>query len=92
MTKDQLIAAIIKNCKNDVLSKRVVNDILDATFSSISKSLKKEKRFAYPKFGTFIVRKRKARKGRNPQTGEEINIKAIKTVGFKPAPTFKDSL
>ena len=54
--------------------------------------LKKEKRFAYPSFGTFTVRSRKARKGRNPQTGEEIKIKASKTVGFKPAPTLKSSL
>lgn len=92
MTKDQLINAIIKTCKNDELSKRKVNKILDAAFSSITKSIKKEKRFAYPNFGTFSVRNRKARKGRNPQTGAEIKIKASKTVGFKPAPTLKSSL
>ncbi len=92
MTKDQLIAEILKTCKKDDLSKRAVNDILDATFSSIGKSIKKEKRFAYPGFGTFTVRNRKARKGRNPQTGAEIKIKASKTVGFKPAPTLKSSL
>lgn len=92
MTKDQLIVAIIKTCKKDELSKRIVNDILDATFSAIGKSIKKEKRFAYPDFGTFTVRNRKARKGRNPQTGEEIKIKASKTVGFKPAPSLKSSL
>ena len=40
----------------------------------------------------FTLRTRKARKGRNPQTGEEIKIKASKTVGFKPAPTLKNSL
>ncbi|MBT5633626.1 MAG: HU family DNA-binding protein, partial [Nitrospina sp.] len=56
------------------------------------KAIKKEKRFAYPSFGTFTVRSRKARKGRNPRTGEEIKIKASKTVGFKPAPTLKNSL
>ena len=92
MTKDQLIDAVIKTCKNDELSKRAVNGILDATFSTIAKSIKKEKRFAYPSFGTFTVRNRKARKGRNPQTGAEIKIKASKTVGFKPAPTLKSSL
>ena len=92
MTKDQLIMAIIKTCKKDQVSKRMVNDILDAAFSGISKSIKKEKRFSYPDFGTFTVRSRKARKGRNPQTGEEIKIKASKTVGFKPAPKLKSSL
>ena len=92
MTKDQLISAVIKDCKNDDVSKRLAGDILDAAFDAMSKAIKKEKRFAYPGFGTFTVRTRKARKGRNPQTGEEIKIKASKTVGFKPAPTLKNSL
>ena len=92
MTKDQLISAVIKDCKNDDVSKRLAGDLLDSAFEAISKSIKKEKRFAYPGFGTFTVRARKARKGRNPQTGEEIKIKASKTVGFKPAPTLKNSL
>ncbi len=92
MTKDELITSVIKTCKDTALSKRLTGDVLDAVFENISKSIKKEKRFAYPGFGTFTVRSRKARKGRNPQTGEEIKIKASKTVGFKPAPTLKTSL
>jgi DNA-binding protein HU-beta len=92
MTKDELISAVIKTCKDDDLSKRLVGDIIDSTFSAVGKSIKKDKRFAYPSFGTFTVRNRKARKGRNPQTGEEIKIKASKTVGFKPSPTLKKSL
>jgi DNA-binding protein HU-beta len=92
MTKDDLINAVVKTCKGDDLSKRLVSDVIDAAFESIGKSIKKEKRFSYPAFGTFTVRNRKARKGRNPQTGEEIKIKASKTVGFKPAPTLKSSL
>ena len=92
MTKDELINAVIKTCKDPELSKRLAGDILDAAFENISKSIKKDKRFAYPSFGTFTVRSRKARKGRNPQTGEEIKIKASKTVGFKPAPTLKKML
>jgi DNA-binding protein HU-beta len=92
VTKDELITAIIKSCKGSNLSKRLTGDVLDAAFESMSKAIKKEKRFAYPGFGTFTVRNRKARKGRNPQTGEEIKIKASKTVGFKPAPTLKNSL
>ena len=92
MTKDQLISAVIKECKNDDVSKRLTGDLLDAAFDAMGKAIKKEKRFAYPGFGTFTIRTRKARKGRNPQTGEEIKIKASKTVGFKPAPTLKNSL
>lgn len=92
MTKDELIVAVVKSCKGDDVSKRLAGDIVDATFQAIAKAVKKEKRFAMPNFGTFTVRSRKARKGRNPQTGEEIKIKASKTVGFKPAPTLKNSL
>jgi DNA-binding protein HU-beta len=92
VTKDDLINSVIKSCKDPNLSKRLTGDVLDAVFENISKAIKKEKRFAYPSFGTFTVRNRKARKGRNPQTGEEIKIKASRTVGFKPAPTLKTSL
>jgi DNA-binding protein HU-beta len=70
----------------------LASDVLDATFKTISKAIKRDKRFSYPGFGTYTVRNRKARNGRNPQTGEEIKIKASKTVGFKPAPTLKSSL
>ncbi|HMF49487.1 MAG TPA: HU family DNA-binding protein, partial [Candidatus Saccharimonadales bacterium] len=45
-----------------------------------------------PGFGTFTLRSRKARKGRNPQTGAVINIKASRTVGFKAAPVLKKGL
>ena len=92
MTKDELVTVVIKSCKGDELSKRLVSDIIDATFENVGKSIKKDKRFSYPSFGTFTVRNRKARMGRNPQTGAEIKIKASKTVGFKPAPTLKGSL
>jgi DNA-binding protein HU-beta len=77
---------------DEELSKKAVGEIIDSVFGTISKSIKKEKRFSYPEFGTFNVKKRKARTGRNPQTGEKIKIKASKTVGFKPAPSFKSSL
>ena len=92
MTKDQLIESVQKSCDGDDISKRLTGDMLDATFESIQKAIKKNKRFSYPGFGTFLVRNRKARKGRNPQTGGEIQIKASKTVGFKPAPKLKNSL
>ena len=92
MTKDQLIESVKKSCNGDDISKRLTGDVLDAAFQSIQKAIKKNKRFSYPGFGTFLVRNRKARKGRNPQTGAEMQIKASKTVGFKPAPKLKNSL
>lgn len=93
MTKDELVEAVVKACgKNGDLSKRLANDVLEASFNAIAHAIKKEKRFSYPGFGTFTVRNRKARNGRNPQTGATIKIKASKTVGFKPAPILKSSL
>ena len=92
MTKDQLIESVVKSYNGDDISKRLTGDMLDAAFENIQKAIKKNKRFSYPGFGTFLVRNRKARKGRNPQTGAEIQIKASKTVAFKPAPKLKNSL
>ena len=91
MTKSDLINAVHSGSDED-LSKKAVGEIIDSVFGSVRKAIKKEKRFSYPDFGTFNVKKRKARTGRNPQTGEKIKIKASKTVGFKPAPSFKSSL
>jgi DNA-binding protein HU-beta len=93
MTKAELIDTVWnhKTVKSE-LTKKACTEIIDATFEVMSKSIKKEKRFSYPGFGTWTVRKRKARTGRNPQTGEKITIKASKTVGFKPATQFKGIL
>jgi DNA-binding protein HU-beta len=89
MTKAEMIEAVAKAAK---LSKRAGGTAVDATFQSIARAIRKEKRFQVPGFGTFLVRARKARKGRNPQTGAVINIKASRTVGFKPAPALKKGL
>jgi DNA-binding protein HU-beta len=89
MTKGDLIDAVAKGAK---ISKRAAGEAVDATFEGISKAIKKSKRFQIPGFGTFTVRSRKGRKGRNPQTGAVISIKASRTVGFKPAPTLKKGL
>ena len=90
MTKAELLTAISK--KNPELTKKQVNEVVDAVFDSMAASIKKDGKFSFAGFGTFEVRKRKARTGRNPQTGETIKIKASKTVGFKPAKALKDRL
>ncbi len=64
---------------------KAAGDVIDA----IVRELKKNGRFTLPSFGTFIVRKTKARKGLNPRTGEAIKVKAGKTVRFKASPTLK---
>ena len=89
MTKGDLISAVAKATK---LNKRTAEDAVEATFESLARAIKKERRFQVPGFGTFNVRSRKARTGRNPQTGAAINIRASRTVGFKPAPVLKRGL
>lgn len=65
---------------------------LDAILSTLTASLKKNKRVQIAGFGTFAVGKRAARMGRNPQTGEAIRIKASKSVRFKAGTRLKGSL
>ncbi|GAB4304586.1 MAG: HU family DNA-binding protein [Myxococcota bacterium] len=91
MTKKELIDAICTDAKVGA-TKKDVEAIINATFDNIKKTVRKDKRFAFPGFGTFSVRQRKARTGVNPRTRETIKIKASKTVGFKPAREFKDKL
>jgi DNA-binding protein HU-beta len=89
MTKAELIDAVAANAR---ISKLTAGEAIDATFDSIAKAIKKSKRFQVPGFGTFTVRSRKARKGRNPQTGATITIRASRTIGFKAAPVLKKGL
>ena len=90
MTKAELIDRIYS--QNFDINKREAEHLVNTIFDVIRDEIADSGRFAYPGFGTFTVRTRKARTGRNPQTGAVIQIAASKTVGFKPAPKFKDSL
>ena len=92
MTKAEFVDQIVKGSKDVRLSKKAASELIDNVFDTLAKAIKKDGRFAYPGFGTFTVKRRAARKGRNPRTGAEIRIKASKTVGFKPAPSLKKSL
>lgn len=91
MTKAEWIDQIAASAGVEI-SKANLLKIVDITFDQIKKAVKKDKRFFVPGFGTFSVRQRKARKGRNPKTGAVINIKASKTVGFKPSKEFKSKV
>ncbi len=71
-----------------VAANRAAGDLMDA----IIKEMKKNGGFTLPSFGTFTVRKTKARKGLNPRTGESIKVKAGKTVRFKASPVLKKSV
>jgi len=90
MTKAEMIDIIAEQIQG--VSKADITRIHDALFATIGKALEVDGRFAVPGFGTFDVKTRAARKGRNPQTGQEMDIPASKTVGFKPAAALKDRL
>ena len=91
MTKAELVNTV-SEAKGLEVTKKAVEAILDLAFDEIAKTVRKEKRFSYPGFGTFTVRTRKARMGVNPQTKKPIKIPASKTVGFKAAPSLKKGL
>jgi len=89
VNKAQLIDAIASQAD---VSKAVAGRVLDATIYAISKSLKKNDDVSLVGFGTFYVKKRAARKGRNPRTGAVINISAAKVPGFRAGKTLKDTV
>ena len=91
MTKAELIERVSKDA-GPAVSKKMVTLMVEATFEHLHRAIRKDKRFTYPGFGTWAVKKRKARKGRNPKTGEVILIAPTRTIAFKPAPHFKASL
>jgi len=74
------------------ISKASAGRALESLTKNISKSLKKGGKVTLVGFGSFSVAKRKARLGRNPQTGESIKIKARKVAKFAPGKALKDSL
>lgn len=91
MNKAQLVEKIQAELGGDT-SKASAERALAAVLDCIKAGVKKEKSVQLIGFGTFEVKSRKARKGINPKTGETIQIKASKTIGFKPGAAFKDML
>jgi DNA-binding protein HU-beta len=78
--------------KDANISKAAAGRALDSFTGTVTKTLKKGDKVTLVGFGTFSVTKRKARKGRNPQTGETIKIKAKKVVKFSPRSGLKKSV
>ncbi|THU05503.1 HU family DNA-binding protein [Lampropedia puyangensis] len=89
MNKTELVEHIAANAD---ISKAAAARALDATIGAIKTTLKKGGSVAVVGFGTFEVSKRAARKGRNPQTGAEIKIKAAKVPKFRAGKALKDAV
>ncbi len=87
MTKAELINYISKDCK---ISKALAEKALNSITHNVGKCLRKGDKITLTNFGTFYVSKRRARTGRNPQTGAVINIKARRVPRFKPGKQLKE--
>ena len=83
---------LVKEVAKVVCTKKEALAAVDCVFSTITKALKKKDPVTLIGFGTFKVAQRKARKGRNPQTGQEMTIKAKKVPKFLPGKALKDAV
>ena len=89
MNKTDLINAVADKAE---ISKADAGRAVDALFEVIGKALKKKDKVSLVGFGTFMVRERAARAGRNPKTGDTIKIKASKSPAFKAGKALKDMI
>ncbi len=89
MTKDQLVAQIAREAK---INKRQAYHALQSFFGSVTSALKKGQRVSFVGFGTFTTAKRKARTGRNPQTGDAMTIPAARVAKFRPGKMLREAV
>ncbi|MCP9283632.1 HU family DNA-binding protein [Bacillus safensis] len=89
MNKTELVSTVVEATG---LAKKEVVSVVEATLDAIESTLKEEGQVKITGFGTFEVATRAARKGRNPSTGEEIDIPETKAPKFKAAKALKDAV
>lgn len=89
MTKKDLIELVAKKAN---LTNKAARDSVQSTLNAIRDSLKRGEKVVLTGFGTFSVRNRKPRPGRNPKTGAKITISARKAPGFTPGKTLKKAI
>lgn len=89
MTKEEMIAHM---AEASGITKRQATTALEAFMEGVTKQLRKNEKISFAGFGTFAVTQRKARTGRNPQTGESISIPATKVPVFKAGKNLKEAI
>lgn len=89
MTKDEMIAAM---AESSGISKKQATEALSAFMDNVTTSLKRGQKVSFAGFGTFAISDRKARTGRNPQTGATINIPATKVPVFRAGKNLKEAV
>jgi len=90
MTKAELIEAVLGKVSN--LTRKEAANSVDVVFDTMKETLGRGESIKISAFGNFVVRDKQARKGRNPQTGEEIVIEARRVLTFKPSQVLKNTL
>ncbi len=89
MKKQDFIRAVADSAN---VSQSTASDVFDAVVDTITDAMKKDDKLTFVGFGTFSVKERAARQGRNPRTGETINIAAAKIPSFKAGKALKDAV
>ena len=89
MNKSEVVDAIVDEAD---ISKAAAGRALDAALGAVRSSLQRGESVSLVGFGTFLVRNRPARTGRNPRTGESVQIAAAKVPAFKPGKALKEAL
>lgn len=89
MNKNELVSSVVEKTE---LTKKAAEKAVSAILSSIEEAMAKGDKIQLVGFGTFESKPRKAREGRNPQTGEAIQIPAIRVPVFKPGKSLKDAV
>jgi len=89
LNKTELISEVAQKAN---ITKKDADKIVNAFFATVESALKAGDKVQLVGFGTFEVRERQARKGRNPQTGEEISIPSTKVPAFKAGKALKDAV
>lgn len=89
MLKAEIVEKVAKEAR---LTKKAAKEAVDATFDDIISALKKGEKVVVSGFGTFVIRGRKARAGRNPKTGQTIQLPSMNTVGFIASKAIKKTV
>ncbi|NOZ85084.1 MAG: integration host factor subunit alpha [Deltaproteobacteria bacterium] len=89
MTKADIVETVYQRVG---FSKKDSAELVDMVFETLKETLEKGEKIKISGFGNFVVRDKKARKGRNPKTGEEIEISARRVLTFKPSQVLKKML
>ena len=89
MTKADIVERVHRKVG---LSKKEINSIVESVFDIIKEMLQREDKIVISGFGKFSIRNKKARRGRNPQTGEDLEISARRILTFKSSPALRAGL